>query len=432
MVCGTGFVSLGKKYANALGFEALPIIEVTDEVGHVSPEELSDIAKQIATQIPGLIEGYRKNAFSAAMSGSAEPNELVIDGDSDIDSKALSDLFIDRGWSDGLPIISPTRERVEAMLKGARLQGDEILGVLPPRGGKATARKVAICAVMAGCDPVEFPIVVAAVYAISMPSFHFYSVQSTANARSPLIMVNGPIGKEAGLSNGHDLTPRGWKANISIARALRLVSITMAGIKGVVANHTSGYLGRFVDCIRENEEENPWQPYHVEIGYPKEASVVTVFPAGPGSVVDDRGSTSPQSLLTTFAMTVASSGNRSIWSPAEQLFLFAPTHAAYLASQDFSKADVKDFLYEVARVPLHQFPKDNLDSLSKWHKKLFSHVSEHVTLPVVRDKQDFKVLVFGGVGPHSMYIPGSLSARSVSVEVGTVIDSVSKSRRSQL
>ncbi len=430
MICGKGFVALGKKYAEALGFEALPIIEVIDEIGHVSPEELSDIAKQVAKEIPVLIERYRRSAVSADVSGSSEPDELEVEVDADMSTK-LSDLFIDRGWSDGLPIVPPTEERVGAMLKACRLEGDEILGVLPPRGGRATAKKVAICAVMAGCEPVQFPIVVAAVYAISRPAFHLYFVQSTAASHSPFIMVNGPLGKEAGLSNGHNLTARGWRANISIARAVRLVIITMAGIKGVVANHTQGYLGRFVDCIRENEEENPWQPYHVELGYPKDASVVTVFQADPPHVVDDHGSTSPQSLLTTYAMTIAAAGNRGIWGATEQIFLIAPMHANYLASQNFSKSDIRDFLYEVARVPLHQFPKDNFASLSKWHQKLFSHVSEHVTVPVVRDKQDFKMIVFGGVGPHSMYTHGSQGPpRSVTVEVDTVIKSVSKIRQS--
>jgi len=410
-----------------LGFEALPIIEVTDEVGHVSPEELSDIAKEVAKQILVLIESYRRNAVSAGVSGSSEPDELEIEADTDISIK-LSELFIDRGWSDGQPFVPPTEKRVGAMLNACRLDGDEILGTLPPRGGRATARKVAVCAVMAGCDPVQFPIVVAAVHAISMPPFNLYTVQSAAHPTSPFIMVNGPLGKEAGLSNGHDLTARGWKANLSIARAVRLVCISTAGIKDVVANHTQGYLGRFVDCIRENEEENPWQPYHVELGYPKDANVVTVFAADPAHLVDDHGSTSPQSLLTTFAMTIAAAGNRGIWSAAEQVFLFAPMHASYLASQDFSKADVKDFLYEIARVPLHQFPKDNLASLSKWHQKIFSHVSELATLPVVRDKQDFKVIVFGGVGPHSMYIAGGLASRSVTVEVDTVIDNISKKK----
>jgi hypothetical protein len=408
--------------------ETLPIIEVTDEVGHVSSEELSAIAKQIAKQVPSLIESYRRHAVGTALAESLDPEELEIEDDGNV-SVELSELFTDRGWSDGLPIVPPTEERVHAMLTAARLEGDEILGTLPPRGGLATARKCAVCAVMAGCDPVQFPIVIAAVHAISLPPFHFYSVQSTAHAHSPVIMVNGPLGERAGLSNGHDLTPRGWKANITIARAVRLVTITMAGVKGLIANHTQGYLGRFVDCIRENEEENPWEPYHVELGYPKDASIVTVFEGEPPHLVDDRGSTSPQSLLTTFAMAIATAGNRSIYGSSEQLFLFAPMHAHYLASQDFSKADVKDFLYEVARVPLHQFPKGNLASLSKWQHKMFSQVSEHVTLPVVRDKQDFKIVVHGGVGPHSLYIPGGLVSRCVSVEVDAVIKSVSHPRR---
>jgi hypothetical protein len=133
--------------------------------------------------------------------------------------------------------------------------------------------------VLAGCDPIHFPIVAAAVHAISMPGFYLNTVLTTAHPHFPFIIVNGPLGKEAGLSNGHDQTPQGWKANIAIARALRIVWMSAAAIKGLVASHSQGYLGYYADCIRENEEESPWEPYHVEMGYPKEASVVTVIAA---------------------------------------------------------------------------------------------------------------------------------------------------------
>ena len=167
----------------------------------------------------------------------------------------------------------------------------------------------------------------------------------------------------------------------------------------------------------ENEEESPWEPYHTELGYPRDASTVTVFPGESPHLVDDRGSTTPQSMLTTFARVVATGGNRSTFGASEQILLFAPSHAEYVASHGFSKEDVRDFLYQVARIALHEFPKDNLDSLSPWHKKLFSNVSEHVTIPVVQHKKDFKIIVHGGSGPHSLYVPGSLSSKGVTVPI---------------
>ena len=391
-------------------------------------EELEEIARDIvAKQIPAILENYRRSSLGAGEAETAQPAEIEVEADANI-TVTLSDIFVDRDWSDGMPFVPPTAERVAAMLKESRLEGDEILAVLPPRGGRATAKNVAVCAVMAGCDPVHFPIVAAAVHAIARPDFQLYMVQTTAHPLYPFIVVNGPLGQKAGLSNGHDLTPRGWKANLAIARALRLVCISTAGIQGLQASHTHGYVGYHDSCIRENEEDSPWESYHVEKGYSKDTDVVTVFPAEPPHVIDDRGSTTPQSMLSTFAQTLATPGNRSIWSNSEQVLLFCPEHARYLASHGFSKQDVKEFLFHVARVPLHLFPKHNLASLAKWRQKLFTNVSEQVALPVVRRMEDFEIIVHGGVGPHSMWLAGCPVSRGISIEVDKLIYDVSRRR----
>ena len=142
-----------------------------------------------------------------------------------------------------------------------------------------------------------------------------------------------------------------------------------------------------------------------------------VFAADPPHVVDERGSTTPQSMLTTFARVIANGGNRSNFQDGWQLILMAPEHARYVASQGFSKEDMREFLYHVARVPLHEFPQNNLDSFSVWRKKMFSNVSEHVGVPVARNKEDIKIFVHGGIGPHSLYIPGTPSNKVVTVPI---------------
>lgn len=414
-ICSTGFVPVARRYAQALGVPELPIIEVHNEVGHDSPTGLQEVAHQIAEIVPDILRKYQsRNVKGQRLQDEGRGDTLDVDAGTDL-SIRVSELFLQENWTDGLPVVPPTEDRVHAMLETVAVSPDEVLGVLPPRGGVATVRKVAVCAVMAGCLPKQFPVVVAAIRAIGSPQFELRTIQSTAHPHSPFIVVNGPSGIEAGLSNGHDLTPKGWQANIVIARAVRLVTVNMAGLRNVTASHTQGYLGRFVDCIRENEEENPWQPYHTELGYPRDASTVTVFPGEPPHLVDDRGSTTPQSMLTTFARVMATGGNRSTFGASEQILLFAPSHAQYLASHGFSKEDVRDFLYQVARIALNEYPKDNLDSLSTWHKKLFSNVSGPVTVPVVHDQRDFKVIVHGGIGPHSLYVPGSINAKSATV-----------------
>ena len=416
-ICSTRFVPVGRKFAQALGVSDLPIIEVHDEVGHDSPDELRKVAQVVADAVPDILRKYQNRNVSGQRMREEELIEtLDVDAGTDL-SMRVSERFLQENWSDGLPVVPPTEDRVQAMLDTVATPPDEVLGVLHPRGGIATVRKVAVCAVMAGCLPKHFPIVVAAVRALGTPQFKMHSVQSSAHPHSPFILVNGPAGIEAGLSSGHDCTPKGWQANLVICRAVRLVTINMAGLKNVIASHTQGHLGRIMDCVRENEEESPWEPYHTEQGYARDASTVTAFPGEPPHLVDDRGSNTAQSMLTTFARVIANGGNRSMFGNTQQIVLFAPEHAQYVASQGFSKDDVREFLYEVARVPLHEFPKNNLDSLSVWHKKLFANVSEHVTVPAVRRKEDFKIIVHGGIGPHSLYMPGSLSSKPVTVPV---------------
>ncbi len=416
-ICSTQFVPVARKFAQALGVADLPVIEVHNEVGHDSPEELKKVANEVAKLVPEILRKYQsRNVKGEARKESGRVDTVDVEPGADLSSQ-VSDLFLRENWSDGLPIVAPTEERVQTMLAGTKAAPDEVLGVLHPRGGVATVRKVAVCAVMAGCAPKHFPIVVATVRAMAMPKFKMHSVQSSAHPHSPFILVNGPAAIKADISSGHDCTPQGWQANMVICRAIRLVTINMAGLKNVVASHTQGFLGRFHDVVRENEEESPWDAYHVELGYPRDASTVTVFSGEPPHLVDDRGSTTAQSMLTTFARVIATGGNRSLFGGTEQVLLIAPGHAQYIASQGFAKADVRDFLYEVARVPLHEFPPANHDSFSVWHKKIFANVSEHVMVPAVRDKMDFKIIVHGGIGPHSLYMPGSLSSKAVTVPV---------------
>ncbi len=414
-ICSTGFVPVARQVAQSLGVPDLPIIEVHDQVGHDSPAELQEVARHVADAVPEILRKYRAHKVWGQPSRDQDRRD-TLDIDPGIDlSTRVSELFLQENWTDGLPVVPPTEDRVQAMLETVAAPPHEVLGVMQPRGGIATALKVAVCAVMAGCLPKQFPIVVAAVRAIGSPEFKLRAIQSTAHPYSPLIVVNGPAGIEAGLSNGHDCTPKGWQANMVICRAVRLVTINMAGLKHVIASHTHGYVGRFVDCVRENEEESPWEPYHTEKGYSRDASTVTVFPGEAPHLIDDRGSNTPQSMLTTFARVMTNGGNRSLNGRAQQVLLVAPEHANYVASHGFSKEDVRDFLYQVARVPIHEFPKDNWDSFSGWHKKLFANVSEHVTIPVVREKNDLNIIVHGGIGPHSLYVPGCLPANPATV-----------------
>src|SRR6185295_19343688 len=187
----------------------------------------------------------------------------------------FSDMY-GRGYTDGLPVIPPTEPAVRAMLEAANLEPNALLGVVPPEGGPATAEKVAINAVMAGCLPEYFPVVVAAIRAITEPKFNLLGVQTTTNPVGPVLIVNGPIRNEIGVNSGRGCLGPGWRANATIGRAIRLCMLNIGGCPpGDVDKAIHGMPGKLAFCFGEAEEESPWQPLHVDNGYTRQQSTVT-------------------------------------------------------------------------------------------------------------------------------------------------------------
>ncbi|MCH9018349.1 MAG: hypothetical protein IIB89_11395, partial [Chloroflexi bacterium] len=179
--------------------------------------------------------------------------------------EAVQRMYLERGWTDGLPVVPPTPERVETMLAAAGLPPGDVLAELPPTWGAATVEKLAVNAVMAGCLPEYLPVLIAAVEAISDPVFNLYAIQATTHPCAPLMIINGPIRSALGLNSSSGAYGPGWRANATIGRALRLVLLNVGGAHpGVGDMSTQGAPSKFSYCVAENEEENPWQPLHVD------------------------------------------------------------------------------------------------------------------------------------------------------------------------
>ncbi len=215
------------------------------------------------------------------------------------------------GWTDGLPVVPPTPERVERMLSGTRRSPDELIAPLPPKWGKATVERIAINAVMAGCLPEYLPIVLAAVEAMVDERFNLHGVQVTTSHVAPMLVINGPIRKALDINDGFNLFGQGWRANATIGRAVRLICTNIGGALPAELDRAAfGHIGKYTCCIAEIEgEENPWEPLHVERGFEPEDSTVTVFAgAGPQSI-NDHGSNTAEGILTTICQNMAASGN---------------------------------------------------------------------------------------------------------------------------
>ena len=135
------------------------------------------------------------------------------------------ELFFDKGVTDGLPVVPPTRERVERMLTGTARDRSELIGELPPNYGRLTVEKAAINAVMAGCRPEYLPVVLAAAECGCEPDFNLHGMATSTHFSAPLIVVNGPIRARIGLNASFGVFGPGFRANATIGRALRLLMI---------------------------------------------------------------------------------------------------------------------------------------------------------------------------------------------------------------
>lgn len=351
------------------------------------------------------------------------------------DSEAAFEYCLSRGWSDGLPVVLPTVERVERMLAYCDRPHDQPIAMLAPRYGAATPVRLAANAVMAGCRPEYFPVVLSAIEAMAEEAFNLYGIQATTHPCAPLVIVNGPIAQELGMNAGHSALGAGNRANATIGRAVRLALVNIGGaIPGLGDMATYGDPTKFTYCAPENEAANPWQPLHVERGFPAHASTVTVVAAEPPHNVNDHESYTAVGILTTIAGTIASTGQNNTYYASEPVVLLSPEHAATIAGDGYSKQAVKEYLFEHARVPLGKFSKENIER--RFRSKLahkYADASLDAPVSMVERAEDFIVVVIGGAGKHSAYIPtfGNTHAvtRPIAHADGRLAESVAALRR---
>ena len=252
--------------------------------------------------------------------------DASIDADDDFD--AINKLYMERGWGDGLPLIPPTMERVEKMLAYCDRPWNEPIAKMAPRYGEATPLRLAANAVMAGCAPNYFPLFMLAIEAMCEEPFNLYGVQATTHLCAPLVIVNGPVALELGINSGHNAFGPGTHSNATIGRAIRLALVNIGGAIPMLGDmSTFGAPSKFSYLVAENEAESPWEPLHVERGFAKEASTVTVVGAECPHNINDHESLSGEGILTTIAGTMATTGNNDIYYAAQPVIVMGPEHA---------------------------------------------------------------------------------------------------------
>lgn len=322
---------------------------------------------------------------------------------------AQEELFT-AGMTDGLPVTPPTRERVEAMLAYCGFDGNEVVTVLPPAFEQATWRDIAINAVMAGCLPAYLPVVGAAVEALAAPEFNLIGVATTTGSAWPIVIVNGPVVAALGLNVEGNVLGSGNRASATIGRAVNLTLRNVGGAKpGELDMATLGQPAKYTCCFAENEAASPWPPLHVERGFDKDASVVTIVGIAGSVEIVDSVSNTPQDLAQTYAQSMliagsAGSGGFGLMGGGEPLILMPPEIAATFQRGGCTKAQTKAAIWERAVLPL-----DRLSAAVREHQLTLRVAAEDGTvdgpLRIARNADDVMIVVTGGVGVKAAYMP---------------------------
>ena len=273
----------------------------------------------------------------------------------DDDIEVVFDFTYARGWTDGLPVIPATPGRVERMLATVEREPGEVVAHLAPARLDATVEKIAVCAVMAGCRPEYFPVVLAAVEAVADPAYELYGVNTTTNPTVPMIIVNGPVRNELDVNCSWSVLGPNKRANATIGRALSLAMINLAGrIPEVACKATWKNPGGFTMCAGEYEEESPWEPLHVERGFKLTDSTVTLMtPASSFNIVDTESQTAEELLQNICCGMLGSGGNNvfPFYGLGEYGLMLSPGHARLLATR-FNKQQIREFLVDNLKVPV--------------------------------------------------------------------------------
>ena len=433
-VCTDDFFALGKAESEILGIPALPIAHIPHPMAGQPLEHVTKVAEQAVDEIVHILTADAKELEKSYKDKSVAPRKklrhkaLFADEFGTTDTadtfkapdsfEAANRLLYHRGWTDGLPVTLPTGERFDKMIRSSNWDPKTLIGLVPPKSGEATVQKIAVNAIMAGCDPEFLPVVIAATKAMLEQPFNLSALQTTTHQCTVLVLINGPLADELEISYGCNAMGQGFMSNATIGRSIRLILTNIGGASpGVLDRATLGSPAKYSFCFAENEAENPWEPLHVERGFPKSHSTVTVVGSEGPHNVNDHGSRSGEEILTTISGVLATPGANNFYMGGEPLIVLGPEHAAAIARQGFSKQDVKQWLFENARVPMRLISPGNLDRFIKIYPKRFSGLGSKDRVPMVDSPEELMVVVAGGPGRQSAIIPTFGATKAVTVPI---------------
>ena len=415
-VCSTAFSDLGRVQAKALGFSALPIAVVPHPFGIRTRSEIHEIAAQCADDIARLVCGPMPRS-APAVAKRLPPVRRAEMVEAPSDSDDFSRFCHSRKWGDGLPLVPPTAERVEHMLQHAGRAPDEAVATMAPAYGTATVENIAINAVLAGCYPEYLPLIIAAVEAMAVPRFNLQAIQATTHPVAVWLIVNGPVARHLKINSGGNCLGSGAWANATLGRALRLILQNVGGAQpGEMDRATHGQPGKYTFCCAENETENPWQPLVAERGFAPGCSTVTVVGAA-GTWNMNSHAKDAADLLRVVADTMTFPASNDYIYGGEPWLVLSPEHAQILQRDGLSKIDVKHRLWELSKMPAHRLAAKDYQRAQHSRRSELGEIGDGSLLPISVTPDDIGIIVAGGPGTHSVYVPTFGNTRSVTREV---------------
>ena len=321
----------------------------------------------------------------------------------------LVEWYFDQGWTDGLPVVPPTPDKIAATVDALGGDPDHLETGVPPRWGDLTRETLAVNLVMAGCRPEYAPVVRAALIAMCGSHFNLNGVQATTHMAAPLVVVNGPARTTLKMNAGAGLFGPGNRANATMGRAIRLVLLNVGGgIPGDLDKSTLGHPGKYTFCIAENEEASPWAPYHVDRGYrPDQSTVFCLATESPHSVTN-HVSDDPEGVLDSIVSTMSTIGHNNAVSSGACVVVVGPEHAATIAARHWTRSDVRRYLWMNTTVTFDQISFGGRygsiynRNLPRWYRR-----QPGARVPIVPSPEDIHLFVAGGTaGRFSAFLPG--------------------------
>jgi len=334
------------------------------------------------------------------------------------------EFLFDRGLTDGLPVIPPTPERVLRMLGGTRRDAQQVVGIVPPNMGPATVEKIAINAVMAGCKPEYLPVVIAAVEAICTDEFNMHGVLATTHFPGPVIIVNGPIHDRIGMNYRVNALGQGNRANATIGRAVQLVVRNVGGGRpDEVDRAVLGQPGKYTCCFAEFEERSHWEPLHVERGFRREDSTVTVYAGCAPTAIIDQLARDAKSLATSYGIALATASHPKHYFHGEIVVVVTPEHVDTFAKDGWTKDQVREQIQLATMRPVRDLVQGAGGCAEGFPPAMAEGLGMDTLMPKFRSPDMITLVVAGGeAGKFAAYLGGWLSGPMGSSMVTRLVD----------